>query len=97
LLGAILAFLTFVYLSRSGRYRVNPQKGVTALHRDEWTQSINQRSGRNAWVVVTITGSALVLYYGLLSPGDVPTSLLGGVLLIGLLTYYISDYWMRKL
>jgi hypothetical protein len=97
LLAAVLAFGTFVFLSRSGRYRVNPQQGVTALRRDEWTQSINQRSGRTAWVVVTILGSGLVLYYGLLAPGNVPTGLLGGVLLIGLLTYYISDFWLRKL
>jgi hypothetical protein len=97
LLGAVLAFLTFVYLPRSGRYRVDPQKGATALYRDEWTQGISQRSGRNAWVVVTIVGSGLVLYYGLLSPRDVPVSLLGAVLMIGWLTYVASDYWMRKL
>jgi hypothetical protein len=97
LLAAVLAFGTFVFLSRSGRYRVNPQQGVTALRRDERTQQVNQRSGRTAWVVVTILGSGLVLYYGLLAPGDVPTGLLGGVLLTGLLAYYISDFWLRKL
>lgn len=97
LLSAVLVFITFIYLPRSGRYRVNPDKGATALRRDEWTQSINQRSGRNAWVIVTIAGSGLVLYYGLLSPGDVPTSLLGGLLMVGLATYYVSDYLMRKL
>ena len=94
---AAVVFIMFLYLSRSGRYRIDPQKGIRALRRDEWTQSINNRSGRNAWVVVTILGSSLVLYYGLLSPGDLPVSLLGGVLLIGLVTYYVSDYWMRKL
>ena len=97
LVSALLVFVTFIYLSRSGRYLVKPQHGITALRRDEWAQNIAQRSGRNAWVVVTIAGSVLVLYYGLLSPGDVPVSLLGGVLLFGLVTYYVSDYWMRKL
>ena len=94
---AAVVFIMFLYLYRSGRNRIDPQKGISALRRDEWTQSINNRSGRNAWVVVAILGSSIVLYYGLLSPGDVPVSLLGGVLLIGLVTYYVSDYWMRKL
>lgn len=97
LFSMVLIFILFVYLPRSGRYTVNPQKGATPLSRDEWGQSISQRSGRNAWVIVTITGSGLVLYFGLISPGDVPTGLLGGLLILGFITYYISDYWMRKL
>jgi hypothetical protein len=94
---AALMLVTFMVLPRTGRYQVSPQKGVTALRRDEWTQSINQRSGLNAWVIVTIAGAGLVLYYGLISPGDVPTGLLGALLLLGLVTYYVSDYWLRKL
>ena len=94
---AAVVFIMFFYLYQSGRYRIDPQKGISALRRDEWTQSINNRSGRNAWVVVAILGSNMVFYYGLLSPGDVPVNLLGGVLLTGLVTYYVSDYWMRKL
>ncbi len=97
LVGAALAFITFVFLSRSGRYTVLADKGVTALRRDAWTESINQRSGRNAWVVVAILGSGLVLYYGLISPGAVPVGLLGALLLSGMVTYYISDFWLRKL
>ncbi|HEC62670.1 MAG TPA: hypothetical protein ENI27_10535 [bacterium] len=93
---AVLVFAVFGLLSRSGRYVVLPQKGATALRRDEWTQSINQRSGRNAWVVSAITSGGLVLYYGLISPGTVPVSLLGISLLSGWVTYYISDYRLRK-
>lgn len=97
LLGAVLGFAIFVFLPRSGRYKVLPDKGTTALRRDEWTQSINQRSGLNAWVVSAITSGGLVLYYGLISPGTVPVSLLGISLLSGWVTYYISDYRLRKL
>lgn len=96
-LSVVLLFIIFVFLPLSGRYKVLPDKGATALRRDEWTQSINQRSGLNAWVVVAITGSGLVLYYGLISPGDVPVGLLGILLLLGLVTYYVSDFWLRKL
>ena len=95
--GALLALITFIVLSRSGRYKVVTRAGQPVLRRDEWSQSINQRSGRNAWVIVTIAGSGLVLYYGLVSPGDVPTGWLGSLLLLGLVTYYVSDYWMRKM
>lgn len=96
LLSAILVFIIFMFLRRSGRYRVLSHKGATALRRDEWTQSINQRSGRNAWVVVAIAGGGLVLYYGLISPGEVPVGLLGVLLLSGMVTYYVSDFWLRK-
>jgi hypothetical protein len=96
LLSAILVFIIFLFLPRSGRYRVLSHKGATALRRDEWTQSINQRSGRNAWVVVAFAGGGLVLYYGLISPGDVPVGLLGVLLLLGMVTYFVSDFWLRK-
>ena len=97
LVSAVLAFIIFVFLSRSGRYKVVSHEGATALRRDEWAQNINQRSGRNAWAVVAITGSGLVLYYGLISPGDVPVGLVGSLLLLGMCAYYISDFWLRKL
>jgi uncharacterized membrane protein YraQ (UPF0718 family) len=97
LVGGALVLIVFLVLPHSRRYKVFPQKGAMALRRDEWTQSINQRSGLNAWVIVTIAGAGLVLYYGLISPGDVPTGLLGGLLVLGWITYYLSDYWMRRL
>jgi len=97
LVSTVLVFIIFLFLSRSGRYTVLSREGATALRRDEWTQNINQRSGRNAWAVVAITGSGLVLYYGLISPGDVPVGLVGSLLLLGMCTYYISDFWLRKL
>jgi hypothetical protein len=95
-LSAVLVFATFVLLSRSGRYVVRPDEGATALRRDERTENINQRSGLNAWVVVAVAGSGLVLYYSLISPGDVPVGLLGSLLLLGLATYYVSDFWLRR-
>jgi hypothetical protein len=95
-LSIVIVFATFILLSRSGRYVVRPEKGTTALRRDERTEAINQRSGLNAWVVVAVSGSGLVLYYSLVSPGDVPVGLLGSLLLLGLATYYVSDFWLRR-
>jgi hypothetical protein len=92
----VIVFFTFVLLSRSGRYRRYPERGVTALQRDEWTRSINDKAGRNAWVVVAVAGSALILYFVWISPGDVPIFFLGLLLFAGMVTYYVSDFWMRK-
>jgi hypothetical protein len=93
----VLVFMAFVWLSRSGRYRVNPEMGVRALKRDEWTQGITDKSGRNAWVAVAITGSLVILFYGVISPGNIPVSVLGILLLSGIVTYYVSDFWLRRL
>ena len=96
-LSAGIIFTTFVVLSRSGRYRIKPVRGVGALQRDEWTRSINDKAGRNAWVVVAVAGSALILYYGWISPRDVPIFSLGLLLFAGMFTYYVSDFWLRRL
>ena len=96
-LSAVIIFITFVLLSRSGRYRLKPERGVAALQRDEWTRSINDKAGRNAWVVVAVAGSFLMLYFGWISPGDVPLFFLGFLLLAGMVVYYFSDFWLRRL
>ena len=96
-LSALIFFITFVVLSRSGRYKIKPERGVAALQRDEWTQSINDKAGRNAWVVAAVAGSALILYFGWISPGDVPIFFLGLLLFAGMVTYYVSDFWLRRL
>lgn len=95
-LSAAAIMAVFIYLPRSGRYRVDPKKGAAPLRRDEWSQNVNQRSGLYAWVAVTITGGVLVLYYGLISPGDVPVGMIGALLLLGVLIYYLSDFWLRR-
>ncbi len=94
---AVLVFVAFVWLSRSGRYRVNPEMGVRALKRDEWTQGIADKAGRNAWVVVAMAGSLVILYYGVISPGNIPVSILGILLLTGMVTYYVSDFLFRRI
>jgi len=96
-LSALIVFTTFVLLSRSGRYKLNPERGVFALQRDEWTRNINDKAGRNAWVIVAVAGSLVILYYSLISPGDVPVFILGILLFSGMLAYYVSDFWLRKL
>jgi hypothetical protein len=95
-LSAVLIFSLFLYLPRSGRYRVKPERGVTALQRDEWTERVNDKAGRNAWVVVALLGSLAILYYGLISPGDIPVNILALVIFAGIAAYYLTDLWLRR-
>jgi hypothetical protein len=93
--GVIMAL--FIYLPHSGRYKVKPENGITALRRDEWTERITQQSGRNAWVAVTLAGAGIVFYYGRIAPGDVPVNLLGLLLSFGMVVYFASDFWLRRM
>jgi hypothetical protein len=95
-LSALLVFFLFLFLPRSGRYKVKPERGLTPLQRDEWTEQINDKAGRNAWGVVALVGSMAILYYGLISPGDVPLEVLALGILSGMAAYYGTDLWMRR-
>lgn len=97
ILWAVMVFAVFLYLPHSGRYKVKPEGSVTPMQRDEWTQHINEVAGRNAWVVVAVVGGFMVLYFGLITPGDVPVSALAILLFLGLAVYYGTDYWLRRL
>lgn len=49
LLGTALLAL-FVWALHSGRYSMHPEYGITAMRRDEWTQTIDDKAARNAFV-----------------------------------------------
>jgi len=91
----ILVFLVFVWMTRSGRYVVNPEFGATALPSDERTQQIVDKAARNAFVVVTLILAGLVVYYGTVEKSDVPVGLLATGLAAGAVGYILSDFWMR--
>jgi len=93
LMGALI-FALFLWAPHSGRYAVHPELGVTALRRDERTQGINDKAGRNAFVAVMLALAGLVLCFGM--QGSVPASFLEYVLLLGLLVYYLSDFLLRR-
>jgi hypothetical protein len=95
--GGITLLAVFLYLPRSGRYKVNPAHGAAPMKRDEWSQHINAVAGRNAWAVVGVIGGVMVLYFSWITPGDVPVSALAVLLFSGLAVYYGTDYWLRRL
>jgi hypothetical protein len=57
---------------------------------------VNDKAGRNAWVAVALVGSLAILYYGLVSPGDVLVGVLALVIFSGMITYYGTDVYLRR-
>lgn len=96
LLIAVLTFGWFLYAPRSGRYAVHPELGATALRRDERTQAINDRSARNAFIVVMLAIAGLALYFGASAAAQVPLVVLQWTLILGVVTYFISDLIQRR-
>ena len=95
LIGLLLIGL-FIWAPRSGRYLVRPENGVTALRRDERTQAINLRAGLNGFVGLMLALGGLAIYYGVLNKSEVPASMLSLLIGLGVVIYFITDFWMRK-
>jgi hypothetical protein len=95
LIGGLLIAL-FLYAPHSGRYSVHPEFALTPLRRDEHTQTINDAAARNAFVVSMLVISAAVIYFGSFGAVTISISLIKMVVAIGALTYFISDFWLRK-
>lgn len=91
----VLILALFLWAPHSGRYSVHPEFGITALRRDERTQLINDKAARNAFIVSMLTIGALGAYVGLFGVINISIGVFI-VLIIGALSYYISDLWLRK-
>lgn len=90
----LLAF--FIWAPHSSRYSVHPEFGITALRRDEFTEVINDKAARNAFVVSMLVLAGIAIYFGYEGLILIPASLIKWTLVIGILTYYGTDLWMRK-
>ncbi|MCX6037522.1 MAG: hypothetical protein NTW99_06480, partial [Chloroflexi bacterium] len=66
-----------------------------ALRRDERTQLINDKAARNGFIVSMLTIGAIGAYVGLFGVINISIGVFI-VLIIGALSYYISDLWLRK-
>jgi hypothetical protein len=86
----------FLWAPRSGRYSVHPEFGVTALRRDERTQIINDKAARNAFVVTMLVTAGTAIYFGSFAPTAVPIAILERTLILGVLTYFLSDFFLRQ-
>lgn len=97
LLVGIVAFALFVFAPHSGRYAVHPDLGATALRRDERIQMITDKAARNAFVVAMLTLAGIAIYFGTVVSTDVPTLAIHLTLILATLTYFLSDFWLRRL
>ncbi len=93
---ALAAIAWFWWAPRSGRYQVNPELGMTPLRRDERSQGINDTAGRNAFIVVMLVTGATAVYAGLTGSTQVPVRALNWLLILGVVVYYGSDFWLRR-
>ncbi len=92
----MLAFAWFLLAPHIGRYSVHPEFGVTALRHDERTQAINHKAAQNAFVASMLALGGVIAYYGTLALTSVPIAVLKWLLILGVLIYYLSDFWLRK-
>ena len=96
LLAGGMAFAFFLWAPRSGRYVVNPRDGVAPLRRDERTKAIRDQAARNAFSATMVALAVVAVYYGVIAQNDVPVTILNAILALGLLTFSVSDYWLRR-
>ncbi len=92
--GLVLAF--FIWAPHSGRYAVHPEYGFTALRRDEHTQAINDKAARNAFVISMLALAGVAIYFNSAALTAVPVALLTLILVLGALSYFVSDFWLRR-
>jgi uncharacterized membrane protein len=93
---SVVLIALFLYAPHSGRYAVHPELGVTALQRDERTQTITDRAARNAFVVTALVIAGITVYFGAISSASVPVVALQLTLAVAALTYFLSDFWLRR-
>ena len=91
-----LAFAWFLLAPHIGRYSVHPEFGITALRRDERAQVINDKAARNAFIISMLALGGIIVYYKIFVLTSVPITVFKWLLIIGVLIYYVSDFWLRK-
>jgi hypothetical protein len=91
-----LIMIWFLLAPQLGRYAVRPEYGVTALRRDERAEAINHAAARNAFVVCMLAVAVVVIYARAAASDGVATVVLEAILLLGMLVYYASDFWLRR-
>jgi hypothetical protein len=91
-----LALVWFLAAPHLGRYAVHPELGALALRRDERGAAINNSAARNAFVVTMLAMAGIVVYVGAIALDGVPVAVLQWLLILGVLVYYLSDFWVRR-
>lgn len=97
LLVGLLATGWFLYAPRSGRYQVDPERGVTALQRDERSQWINDKAARNAFAVLALALGILNIYSDMIvEEATIPIEWTRLLLIGAVAVYVVSDISLRR-
>jgi len=93
----LLALAVFIYAPLSGRYTVKADKTLTPLGRDEFSRSVTDKAGRNAFAFMMVALAGIIVYSLLANRTVVTVTALSVVLALGVIVFYVSDYWMRRM
>ena len=96
MLMGVIVFGLFLWAPHSGRYAVHPEFGITALRRDERTQTINDKAARNAFIVTMVVIAGISIYFGSLASATMPVILLRYTLILAVMAYFVSDFILRR-
>ena len=67
------------------------------MQRDERALAISGQAARNGFVVTVMAIAAIALYFGAVTQTAVPILALHLTLTLATFTYFLSDFWMRRL
>jgi hypothetical protein len=95
-LAGLAVLAAFLWMPRSGRYLVHDQTSAAPMRTDEMGRAIRDQAARHSFVVVTLSLSALVIYFGLVARAAVPVELLSIALGLAFLVYVVSDWRLRR-
>ncbi len=96
MLMGVIVFGLFLWAPHSGRYAVHPEFGITALRRDERTQTINDKAARNAFIVTMVVIAGISIYFGSIASATMPVILLRYTLILAVMAYFVSDFILRR-
>ncbi|CAG0941196.1 hypothetical protein ANRL1_00434 [Anaerolineae bacterium] len=96
MLMGVIVFGLFLWAPHSGRYAVHPEFGITALRRDERTQTINDKAARNAFIVTMVVIAGISIYFGSIASATMPVILLRYTLILAAMAYFVSDFVLRR-
>lgn len=96
ILMGVIVFGLFLWAPHSGRHAVHPEFGITALRRDERTQTINDKAARNAFIVTMVVIAGISIYFGAIASATMPVILLRYTLILAAMAYFVSDFVLRR-
>jgi len=86
----------FVWAPRGSRYVTRDKAGVAPLRRDERTQAVADKAGRNGFVALMLAAAAVAIYWGVVAETDVPGFVLYLLVALGWIVYFVSEFWLRR-